>query len=195
VAPATVVAGFDEILPDGRRVNSAQVLAPGESLQRYFKRRLIPGLETGYSIGSESFVSGTRGVAICKDMDFPATIRDYGRQGVELMLVPAWDFGADARMHSRMALVRAVENGFAIARAAAGGNLSAFDRYGRVVAEEATSRDRPVGLVATLGLRSGGTIYSRIGDVFAWLCAASVLVILALRPAGRLGTSRREGGR
>ena len=175
VAPATVIAGFDEILPDGRRVNSAQVLAPGEPLRRYFKRRLIPGLETGYTVGRESFVAGTRGVAICKDMDFPAMIRDYGRQRVELLLVPAWDFVADARMHSRMALVRAVENGFAIARAAAGGNLSAFDRYGRVIAEQSTSRDRPVGLVATLGLRGGGTVYARIGDAFAWLCAAAVV--------------------
>ncbi len=195
VAPATVIAGFDEILPDGRRVNSAQVLAPGEPLRRYLKRRLIPGLETGYTIGSESFVDGTRGVAICKDLDFPAMIRDYGRQGVQLLLVPAWDFVADARMHSRMALVRAVENGFAMARAAAGGNLSAFDRYGRVIAEQGTSRERPVGLVATLGLRGGGTVYARIGDAFAWLCAAAVVCLVWWRARLSAASSRSRGGR
>jgi apolipoprotein N-acyltransferase len=184
--PATLVVGFDEILSDGRRVNSAQVLAPGEPLRRYLKRRFIPGLERGYTAGEESFVDGTSGVAICKDLDFPAMIRDYGRRGVQLMLVPAWDFGADARMHSRMALVRAVENGFAMARSAAGGNLSAFDRYGRVIAEQATSRERPVAVVAKLGLRSGGTLYTRIGDAFAWICAALAVVLLVLRGLRRV---------
>jgi apolipoprotein N-acyltransferase len=85
-----------------------------------------------------------------------------------------------------MALVRGVEDGFAIARAAAGGNLSAFDRYGRVIAERATSRERPVAIVADLGLKSGGTVYTRIGDAFAWLCAAASLLLIIRRAAGRM---------
>jgi apolipoprotein N-acyltransferase len=78
-----------------------------------------------------------------------------------------------------MALVRGVENGFAIARAAAGGNLTASDRYGRVIAEATTTPDRPVTVLTDLGLRAGGTIYSRIGDAFAWSC-----VLLTLWLAG-----------
>ena len=186
VAPATVIAGFDEVLPDGERVNSAQVLAAGQPLRRYLKRRFIPGIELGYTSGDRSFIDGARGVAICKDLDFPRMIRDYGRQGVELLLVPAWDFVADARMHSRMALVRGVENGFAIARAAAGGYLSAFDRYGRVIAERETSRAHPVAIVADLGLKSGGTVYTRIGDAFAWLCVAAAALLIILRAARRM---------
>ena len=106
-------------------------------------------------------VMGTRGVAICKDMDFPGMIRGYGERGVQLLLVPAWDFVRDGRLHSRMALVRGVENGFAIARAAAGGRLTASDRYGRVIAEAITSRAAPVTVVTDLGMRSGGTWYTR----------------------------------
>jgi apolipoprotein N-acyltransferase len=180
-APATVVVGFDERLSASERVNSAHILAPGKPTQRYLKRHMVPGLELGYTLGTESYVDGTRGVAICKDMDFPATIRDYGRRGVELMLVPAWDFVKDARMHSRMALVRGVENGFAIARAAAGGNLTASDRYGRVIAEATTSRERPVTVSTELGLRAGGTVYTRIGEGFAWLCALQTLALTAWR--------------
>lgn len=187
-APATVIAGFDELLPEGPRVNSAQVLAPGKPLRRYLKRRMIPGVELGYTLGSESFVEGTRGVAICKDMDFPDMIRDYGRRGVELMLVPAWDFVNDGRMHSRMALVRGVENGFAIARAAAAGRLTASDRYGRVIAEAVTSRERPVTVVTDLGLRAGGTLYARVGDVFAGACA----LLAALLSAWRAGRDTRH---
>jgi len=97
------------------------------------------------------------------------------------MLVPAWDFVKDARMHSRMALVRGVENGFAIARAAAGGNLTASDRYGRVIAEATTSRERPVSVSTELGLRGGGTLYTRVGDAFAWLCVVLSLTFVAWR--------------
>jgi apolipoprotein N-acyltransferase len=192
-APAIVVAGFDEMLPQGARVNSAQVLEAGKPTQRYLKRHMVPGLELGYTLGSHSYVDGTRGVAICKDMDFPATIRDYGRQGVELMLVPAWDFVRDGRMHSRMALVRGVENGFAIARAAAAGRLTASDRYGRVIAEATTSREQPVTVVADLGLRAGGTLYARIGDAFAWACAA-LSALLLLGAALRTMANRARSG-
>ena len=144
-------------------------------------------MELGYTLGAESFVEGTRGVAICKDMDFPDMIRDYGRRGVELMLVPAWDFVKDGRMHARMALVRGVENGFALARAAAAGRLSASDRYGRVIAEAVTSRERPVTVVTDLGLRGGGTLYARVGDAFAWACALGTLL-----SAWRAGRSTRH---
>ncbi len=184
---ATVIAGFDEILPNGARVNSAQVLVPGKPVTRYLKRRFIPGLELGYTTGAGPFVSGTHGVAICKDMDFPDMVREYGRAGVDLMLVPAWDFVRDGRMHSRMALVRGVENGFAIARAAAAGRLTASDRYGRVIAEAVTSRAGPVTVVADLGVRGGGTIYARLGDLFAWLCAAGVAALLGWRIVARYG--------
>ena len=71
----TVVVGFDERLSATERVNSAQILAPGKSVRRYFKRHMVPGLELGYTLGKESFVDGTRGVAICKDMVCAVTTR------------------------------------------------------------------------------------------------------------------------
>jgi apolipoprotein N-acyltransferase len=179
--PVTLVAGFDEVIADSTRINSAQVFAPGKSLQRYVKRRLIPGLELGYSRGPGSLVMDTYGVAICKDMDFPAMIRGYGERGVQLLLVPAWDFVRDGRLHSRMAVVRGVENGFAIARSAAAGRLTASDRYGRVIAEAITSPAAPVTVMADLGVRGGGTWYLKLGDAFAWTCLGALALLLAWR--------------
>lgn len=179
--PVTLVAGFDEVLADATRVNSAQIFAPGRPLQRYLKRRLVPGLELGYLQGPGPMVMGTRGVAICKDMDFPAMIRGYGERGVELLLVPAWDFVMDGRLHSRMAVVRGVENGFALARSAAGGRLTASDRYGRVIAEAITSPAAPVTVITDLGVRAGGTWYVRLGDAFAWTCMAVLVLLLVSR--------------
>jgi apolipoprotein N-acyltransferase len=176
-----VVAGFDEVHALGPRMNSALWLAPGQTTERYIKRRFIPGLETGYAMGAESWVRGANGIAICKDMDFPQLIRDYGARNVEIMLVPAWDFVRDGRLHSRMAVVRGVENGFAIARAAAAGKLTASDRYGRIVAEATTDREKAVSVVAEIGLKSGGTLYARLGDVFAWMCVVGAVGLLGWR--------------
>jgi hypothetical protein len=50
------------------------------------------------------------GVEICKDMDFPALTQRYADANVELLLVPAWDFRVDGWLHSRMAIMRGVEN-------------------------------------------------------------------------------------
>ena len=138
---APVIAGFDETLADGRQVNSAVIFTPEAPTQRYIKRRLIPGLDLGYATGSTVFVDGATGVAICKDLDFPAMIREYGERGVTLMLAPSWDFGADGRLHARMAVMRGVENGFALARAATDGRLTLSDRYGRIIAEAVTRSD------------------------------------------------------
>lgn len=189
---APVIAGFDETLADGRQVNSAVIFTPAAPPQRYIKRRLIPGLDLGYSTGSSVFVDGASGVAICKDLDFPAMIREYGERGVTLMLAPSWDFGADGRLHARMAVVRGVENGFALARAATDGRLTLSDRYGRVVAEAVTSRDDATVLTADLGLRSGGTLYARYGDVFAWIAVGAAVVLIGFRLASRSKSQRPE---
>ncbi len=180
---ARIVAGFDEVLDDGQHANTARVFSPQAPRHTYVKRRLIPGLESGLAPGHESLLIDDRGVAICKDLDFAPMIREYGERGARLMFVPAWDFTLDGRMHARMAVMRGIENGFAIARAAAMGRLTASDAFGRIVSEAITSSRGPTMLVADVGLVSKKTIYSRIGDVFAWLvvAGASALLIAMMR--------------
>jgi apolipoprotein N-acyltransferase len=176
-----LIAGVDETLADGQKANTAVLFTPDAPPQRYIKRRLIPGLDVGYVTGSSAFVDGTAGIAICKDLDFPAMIREYGERGVTLMLAPSWDFGTDGRLHSRMAVVRGVENGFALARAATDGRLTLSDRTGRIVAEAVTRADAPTVLTGAVGLRSGGTLYTRIGDLFAWIAVVAAAVLIGFR--------------
>jgi apolipoprotein N-acyltransferase len=175
---ARIVAGFDEVLDEGRHANTARVFSPQSPRLTYVKRRLIPGLEAGLAPGSESLLIGDRGVAICKDLDFAPMIREYGERGAALMFVPAWDFTLDGRMHARMAVMRGIENGFGLARAAATGRLTVSDAFGRIASEAITSSDGATMLVADVGLVSKRTIYSRIGDVFAWLIVAGAGVLL-----------------
>lgn len=178
IGHATIVVGFDE--REGTRRNAAQVFfANGTPPQTYVKRRLVPGLESTFDPGLSSFMLGDRtAVAICKDMDFPAMIRGDAVLQPGLFAVPAWDFGKDAVWHARLAILRGVENGFAVARSANDGLLTLSDAYGRVLATRASTSGGMTLLQGDLPRGPGQTLYARIGDSFAWICLAmSVLLI------------------
>jgi apolipoprotein N-acyltransferase len=162
---------------DGQRAwNEAVLFQPDGSDLAYEKRHLLPGLEWEFAAGdgyATTTNAGRRwGLAICKDMDFPEIGRAYGTRGVELLLVPAWDFSADGWLHSRMAVMRGVEGGFTIARAAKQGLLTVSDPFGRVVAEAPESGEQFSTLVAQVRPQSVPTLYRRWGDWFAWVCVA-----------------------
>jgi apolipoprotein N-acyltransferase len=177
----TLIAGLNRIGVTPRR-NVALVIAPdGSIITEYDKHHLLPGPETGYESGARPGIfaaSGANwGVAICKDMDFPAWLRRYGAAGITILAAPAWDFVRDGRLHSRMAVFRGVENGFAMARAAQQGLLTLSDGYGRVIAEKSTTGAPEAMLVGDVPRGPGPTPYTRFGDWFGWL---SVLLFLAL---------------
>jgi apolipoprotein N-acyltransferase len=181
---AALVAGFNTML-DGAQRNVSLGFVPGEHQPViYEKRRLVPVLETKYyTPGSGPRVlSDGIGLEICKDMDFHRMLRDDETATTPVLLaVPAWDFDKDAWSHARVAVMRSVENGVPMARAARDGLLTLNDRYGMVVA-----RARTVGgfttLIGDLPLdgRGGGTIDDRIGDAFAWICMALSAGLLGL---------------
>jgi apolipoprotein N-acyltransferase len=148
----------------------------------YSKRHLMVGVEARFTPGDTyTMLDGTprTGLLICKDMDFPATSRAYAALGAQLMPVPAWDFYADDWMHSRMAILRGVESGFAIARTARDGRITLSDDRGRVLAEASSVR-KDAQLVGALPLRHTQTLYARWGDWFAWLDLAALLVLLGI---------------
>jgi len=170
--------------------NEARVYSPqGGAPLFYEKEHMLPAFESGFKVGSKrvSFnePSGKWGVAICKDMDFPALSRQYGKDGVGLMLVPAWDFVRDGWLHGRMAVVRAVESGFSIARSPKQGVLTLNDDRGRVLAERSTSGVNFATLVASVPVRNDDTLYRHWGNWFAWLALAVLgwLLISAYKAA------------
>ncbi len=186
-ARVTVVAGFED--RDGGDWNEALVLPPSPSaaIATYRKRHLVPGWEGRFSPGNAPLVlpDGT-GIAICKDMDFPSMLRADARAGhPTLVAVPAWDFGADGWLHARMAILRGVEEGFAVARAARDGLLTLSDAYGRVVATAPSDAGGMVLLVGDVRRGPGDTVYGRIGDVFAFGCIALSVVLVGLGFARR----------
>jgi apolipoprotein N-acyltransferase len=114
--------------------------------------------------------------AICYDMDFTQLIHQAGRMSIDLMVVPAWDWAAIDPLHTRMAIFRAIENGFSMVRQTGNGLSVAVDYQGRTHASmDQFTTDYHV-LYADLPTRGTWTFYSFIGDLFAWIC----LVGLAL---------------
>lgn len=178
-----VVMGFDDRDPPRRNV--AQYYFPnGSAPIGYAKRHLVPGLETVFQPGAKSFMtSDFTGVAVCKDMDFPASIRTEAILQPTLYAVPAWDFDKDGAWHAKLAILRGVENGFAVARAANNGLLSVSDAYGRVIAAKATAGNGMVTLRADVARGPGRTPYAGIGDGLAYIALAMSLLLLGVAVA------------
>ena len=84
-----------------------------------------------------------------------------------------------------MAVMRGVESGFTIARAAKEGLLTVSDDRGRVLAQQ-TSKAAPfASLLASAPVRHDDTPYARFGDWFAWLALAMLAAIIANVRFGR----------
>jgi apolipoprotein N-acyltransferase len=161
-----VIAGVYERTPPA---DLAFALQPDAAPRIYAKRHLVPFLDTEFTPGrSSGWLGDGRAMEICKDMDYPRTILGDAKRGIQLMGVPAGDFGKDAWLHARMAIMRGVENGFAIVRAANEGLLTASDAQGRIIAQKRAAPAGMIVLIADLPPGPGPTLYTRIGDLFAW---------------------------
>jgi apolipoprotein N-acyltransferase len=172
-----------------KRSNEARMYSPdGALVATYDKHHLLPPFEDVDQPGTKITVldepSGFWGIEICKDMDFPRLSREYAAKGVGLLLVPAWDFTLDGWLHGRMAIMRGVESGFTIARAAKQGLLTVSDDRGRILAQQDAATVRFASLLATAPVRHDETLYARWGDWFAWLNIAGLIAIL-FSPAGK----------
>jgi apolipoprotein N-acyltransferase len=178
-----IVAGYTRI-KNGYYQNTALVISPeGHVITDYMKVNLFEGeayegFRPGREPGLFSLNGVPAGVAICKDMDFEGYIRKYDKGGLEILYVPAWDFNADGWLHSRMAVMRGVENGYGVVRVAQEGRLTISDNRGRILREEKSQVGKNVVLSGKAPLGKEATIYSQTGDWFAWGNLAAALLFL-----------------
>jgi len=175
---AWITMGFADAAGPEEHRNVALTFRPNLEPARYIKRHTLQPLDTSIRGHAAGVVADGRAVAICKDLDFPATIRSDARLGIQLMMVPAADFEVDGWTHARMAIFRGVENGFSVARAARNGLLTLSDDRGRVLSRATTNKQRIIAVIADLPVGTGPTIYRRFGDFFAWICIALSVVLL-----------------
>ncbi len=181
---AQIVVGVIHVTPDAK-LNEARIYSPGAEILTYEKHHMLPPFESKLRPGTRltewQEPSGLWGAAICKDLDFPKMGRDYGNDGVGLMVVPAWDFVQDGWLHGRMAILRGVESGFSIARSPKQGVLTVSDDRGRVLAQRVSSAAPFVSLVATVPVHNDKTFYAQNGDWFAWVNVGLFIVLVISR--------------
>jgi apolipoprotein N-acyltransferase len=203
--------------PPRRSFNSAFLLNPtGATVGVYQKMHLVPFGEyvplkrllffvgplvdavSDFSPGTEATVMsvGPRKIstAICYEVVYPDLIGEFVARGSELLTTvtnDAW-YGRSSAPHQHFwqAVVRSVEQGRYLLRAANTGVSGIVDPYGRVE-QRSVIFNRTV-VEGEVRYLSGRTLYGRTGDVFAWACAAlSVLVAAAWVRASRAGRPSR----
>ncbi len=137
---ATLVLGVLHVA-GSQKFNEARIYTPRQPVAVYHKQHMLPPFESELTAGSSLTwlrdSSVPVGVAICKDMDFIHPALEYGRAGAALVLDPAWDFNVDRAWHGHIAIMRGVENGYAIAHTAKDGFLTVTDSRGRILGEVA----------------------------------------------------------
>ena len=176
--------------------NSAALITPsGEWTARYDKVHLVPfgeylpfprlfAFAGGLTKEVGEFQTGTSrapldagntqlGVFICYESVFPGEVRQFAKQGAQVMVNisnDGWygDSGAYAQ-HLNQTRMRAIENDRWILSATNTGVTASIDPYGRIVAR--LPRKQRAALVAPYALTSVTTFYTRHGDWFPWLCA------------------------
>ena len=152
---------------------------------------VIPVVETKYGRISSS---------ICYDADFPGSMQQLGRKKSELLLLPSGDWNAIAPYHAQMAIFRAIENGNSMLRQASGGLSVAVDYRGRLLKSFDYFQDGTKLWIAELPIAHMPTIYTVIGDSFAFLCIGAVIIAwiyflvmsIRRRPAPLLKEQQRE---
>ena len=155
----------------------------GQVAWEYLKTEIPPGLEVTILAPSSGQLPvrdtpfGRLGAAIAFDMDFPNFLLQAGRKHADLLIVPENEYPQIDPMHSRMALYRAVENGFNLLLHASQSLSLACDYQGRVsgLMDHYHAADRV--LVAQLPTRGVTTLYSRGGFLFPWVNLLGLIVL------------------
>lgn len=126
---------------------------------------------------------GQIGSLICFDSIYEGLSLDSVRDGAELLCIStndSWFFDSAAvHMHNAQAKLRAIETGRFVVRAANTGVSSVITPSGR----EVTRLDALEEGIATaeVELRSDTTLYTRVGNIWVYLCLGAVTALLLER--------------
>jgi apolipoprotein N-acyltransferase len=166
-----------------QKSNVAWVFANnGIFLGEYAKHHLVPGAEVGVMPGNSTLHFAVNnllaGVAICRDMDFIDPAYQYGLAQVGILFVPAHDVSVDGKLHSVGAVMRGVENGYAVVRASKFGLLTVNAPTGELLAEaRAVNPNQATLLLAKVPVGTVNTLFDRYGN---WFAVVLGLLLLSL---------------
>jgi apolipoprotein N-acyltransferase len=161
----------------------------GEVAWEYNKAHPVPGPEAERQVRGDGKLRalvtpyGRVSAIICFDGDSPQLLAQAGALRADVMLDPSNDWRAIDPWHTQMVSFRAIEQGFNLIRQTSMGLSAAYDYQGRRLAAMDHYLTTDYAMVSQVPTRGVRTIYSRLGDWFAWVCtvALAALTILSLR--------------
>jgi apolipoprotein N-acyltransferase len=140
--------------------NESYVMVPGNGN--------LPVADTAYSRLS---------TAICNDLHFLPLLRQAGKQNVDVLIAPYNDVHPWEAEDAITATYRAIENGFSLVRPAGHGTSTILDYEGRVLASQNYFTNDSGIMLGSVPMRGVTTLYSHIGDLFAYLCVSGLIFI------------------
>jgi apolipoprotein N-acyltransferase len=202
-----LLLGSDEIDREGepRSYNSAFMLDTGGATAAVYRKihlvpfgEYVPFQKLLFFVGPlvdavSAFSAGTRvtmlpveghmvSTAICYEVTYPALARAAVREGSELLTTitnDAW-YGTSSApyQHFEMAIMRAIEEGRYLVRAANTGISGIVDPYGRVLIR--TNLFETAAVVGEARYVQATTVYATIGDLAVHIAAAIIVLALAV---------------
>ena len=167
----------------------------GEIVTEYQKHNLVFGEDTWVLEGPGVIPvvetpHGRIGIAICRDMEFPDYMRQAGKQNADIVLAPSYEAVISLSITYGQ-MLRSIEQGFSFVRPCANGLSIAVDFNGRILSSMnyfTSSNSIMYADVPTKGIR---TIYTLIGDLFAWICVFALcgFILNAILRAGKSDTT------
>lgn len=200
--------------PDARAYNANRLYDTSGALRgTYAKEHLVPfgeylpwrrylewirataRIERDYKAGTRRVLFPVRGrkigTVICFESAFAPIVRDYTRDGAELIVVTtnnrSYQRSGNSAQHVALSQMRAAENGRALLHASISGVTAVIDAGGDV--HQTTSLFRNQVVTATVTAETGETPYVRFGD---WAVYASGLALIVTAVSGRLRQARRR---
>ncbi|MDO8954162.1 MAG: nitrilase-related carbon-nitrogen hydrolase [Gammaproteobacteria bacterium] len=179
-----LIIGVNEINGSQRFGTAWLFNSTGALVGTYHKEQLVPVIESDMSPGTQLLLfnidKALAGVAICRDMDFSDPAYRYGQAGANILFVPAFDFIVDAKIQTAEPIMRGIENGYTVVRAAKDGMLSVTTPTGEVIAEKLATSHEGVILLANAPIWQNSSFYAQYGNWFAWVLMVMMLILIGM---------------
>jgi len=180
--PSLLVLG-DYKGPDQNHVLA--ILPDGQIAYDHYKgRNPNAGFYQGNKIEIINTPFGRIASPICFEMEFHRFIRQAGKEGIDILIVPGDEPArGSAILHTEISMLRCIENGCSMLRTTLEGLTMGADYQGRVLSQMnffQTLENRT--LITEMPIKGVTTIYSRAGDWFAWIC----MIFIASLFTGRI---------
>ena len=149
------------------------------------KSTIIPIVEEDYyedltEIKTIDTKLGKIGVAICYDVIFSDYINSLSRKGLDILLMPSWDWKGITEFHSVDLRFRAIENGINIIKSTANGIVLSFDYKGRYLSYYKQYECKDFFVISNVNKKGIKTLYLYIGICFNYFYMAALVIVIGI---------------